>query len=319
MPIILASFGGPRDLDEVRPFLEELLTDRDVVRTPFPPFFDKALFSWIAKRRTPRIQEQYKLIGGGSPIYQDTENLAKELENSLKTPVIPFHRYLKSTHASFIEKISSFKGETMTVFPLFPQFTYATTGSAARWFKTFLKNTSFEWVKSYPTHEKFVKAYQIEIQKTLKENGLKEEECLLLFSAHGIPKSYVKKGDPYEKECQASFNAIKEPFKRAKSLLCYQSRFGPAEWLKPYTGEIAENITHFSQEKKTVLFVPIAFTSDHIETLFEVEYEYLPEVKSKGLQAFRVGALQNNTEWKEGIGEIIKESPKINTDSLIRS
>ncbi len=318
MPLILANFGGPRNLKEVYPFLKELLTDRDVVRTPLPAFFDKALFTFIAKRRTKKIEEQYKLIGGASPIFKDTEELAKELEIKLKTQVIPFHRYLKSTHPDFIEQILSLKGEKFTVFPLFPQFTYATTGSAARWLNTFLPNTPLQWIKSYPTHKTFIEAYQTQIENTLKANQLKEEECFLLFSAHGIPKSYVKKGDPYQQECEASFQEIKKKF-HTESLLCYQSRFGPEEWLTPYTSDVCENITEYSKDKKTILFIPLAFTSDHVETLFEIEYEYLPIVKSKGLQALRVDALQTSDVWKEGICKIIEESSLVTTTSLIRN
>src|SRR5579885_3024221 len=130
---LIVNFGGPRNLEEIAPFLRELLTDQDVVRSGWPQFIHNILFSRIAKKRARQIAHDYALIGGGSPIYRDTEELARQLRTLLKAPVYTFHRYLTATHADFISKIQQDQADEIVVFPLFPQFSYSTTGSIAKW------------------------------------------------------------------------------------------------------------------------------------------------------------------------------------------
>ena len=133
MSILLVNFGGPRSLDEISPFLTALLTDRDVIDSKLPNFLHHLLFSRIAKKRAIQVKEDYAKIGGRSPIFEDTEKLAELLATSTGQPIFTFHRYLPSTHAASVTSIEASKGP-IKVFPLFPQFSYATTGSIARWF-----------------------------------------------------------------------------------------------------------------------------------------------------------------------------------------
>ncbi len=317
---IIVNFGGPRDLDEIPSFLQELLTDRDVVRTRLPKYVHNFLFRKIAQRRAKKIAKDYEEIGGKSPIYFDTEELAKRLREKLKSPVLTFHRYLPKTHEAFKSTLLKTKTNSFTIFPMFPQFTYATTGSIARWF---LDNIPYEivnrmrWIKSYSSHPHFISSYQKTIHNFLNERQLQEEECLFLFSAHGLPISFVEKGDPYEKECQLSFSEIMKAFPKALGTLCFQSKFGPGEWLKPYTVDICNNILSYCQEKRHILFVPISFTSDHIETLFEIEKQYVPIIQEKGLNVYRVPALNLREDWIEGIVDILKGKNFCNTEMLI--
>ena len=126
--VILANFGGPRELNEIQEFLTSLLNDRDVIRTPLPNTLNRWLFTWIAKRRSKKIAKDYASIGGRSPIYFDTETLAEKLREKIGREIITFHRYLPKTHAPFLQQVSASKASRFIVFPLFPQFTYATTG-----------------------------------------------------------------------------------------------------------------------------------------------------------------------------------------------
>jgi ferrochelatase len=311
--IVVANFGGPRDLDEIEPFLISLLTDRDVIRTRMPPFLQKWLFTRIAKKRAKKIVHDYMLIGGKSPIFEDTEFIAQ----SLNAEAIAFHRYLPATHGQFIDACV---GEECLVFPLFPQFSYATTGSIARWFETHLDRrlvNKMRWVKSYASHPAFIDAMQRCIRAFLHEKQLAEHETILLFSAHGLPVSFVKQGDPYEKECSDSFHLIVKAFPDALCRLAYQSRFDRQEWLKPYTQEVCENIASWRQERRHVVFVPLSFTSDHIETLFEVEYQYLPLLRDRGVTAWRCPALNRSPAWIEAIHAILQHADTPNRD-LIR-
>lgn len=312
-PYLLVNFGGPRDLEEIPSFLTELLCDRDVIRTRFPTFFHNWFFGRIARKRALKVREDYEEIGGRSPIYFDTEKMKEHLSARLKAPVHTFHRYLTATHEETRKQLGNI--EAWTVLPLFPQFCYATTGSIARFFAPTEK---LKWVKSYAAHPAFIGSYQRRIRDFLHEKELKEEETILFFSAHGVPKQFVLEGDPYEKECQASFNGVMAAFPKALGRLCYQSKFGRGEWLRPYTNEACEDILNWHEGRKNVVIVPISFTSDHIETLFEIEKLYLPIIEKQGLNAFRCPALNLEPYWMEALAEIAQTSDLHSNDSLVR-
>jgi ferrochelatase len=318
---LIVNFGGPRTLPEIEPFLKELLTDKDVVRTGMPRPLHNYLFKRIAKKRAVKISGEYAHMGGGSPIYADTEAVAESIRQATGSSVVTFHRYLSATHAAFIETISKVPCDRIMVFPLFPQFTYATSGSVARWFQEHLPYTTMNklrWIKSYPAHPAFIKVHQNCIREFLTAHGLKEQEVALVFTAHGIPQSFVITGDLYESECRLSFKQVMQAFPQAVGRLCYQSKFGPGEWLRPYTIDLCKEIKEWHQGRKHVLFVPISFTSDHIETLCEIEREYMPVVKEQGLNAYRVPALNRREDWLQAIQEIMRETNLCNNQMLVR-
>ena len=320
---VIANFGGPRNLSEVRPFLESLLTDRDVIRNIYLPTpIHHLLFKYLARRRTHKVTEDYKTIGSKSPIYGDTEALANKIQSSLKTPVLTFHRYLPETHSAFINSIKALNCDEIRVLPMFPQFTYATTGSIARWFDNNLPisiTNKIRWIKSYSAHPSFILAHINLIRSFLKEKNLKDEEIVLLFSAHGVPQDFIDSGDPYESECQASFRHVMEAFPKILGRLCYQSKFGRGEWIKPYTIDVCKDIKSWNQGKRHIIFVPISFTSDHIETLFEVEQEYMTVIRKNGLEAHRVPGLTLHVDWIQAILDLFKEKDLCTNKMLIRS
>ena len=305
-PIILANFGGPRTLLEIPSFLTALLTDQEVVRTNMPPWLHKRIFSRVARKRALKIAPDYAGIGGQSPIFFDTEKVAELLEKKLGRRVIPFHRYLTATHASFVEEISSLAAGEITVLPMFPQFSYATSGSIALWFGDNLPQRVLRklfWIKSYAASSSFVHLFAQKIAETLAEREWKQEEVTLLFSAHGVPQKFVCFGDLYERECLASFSAIAALFPRAETLLSYQSKFGRGQWLTPYTEEVCS----VSCGREKVLVIPLSFTSDHIETLYEIEELYLPLLRKRGKEAERLAAFNRDPRWIEVLGKIVEE------------
>ncbi|MEZ5315140.1 MAG: ferrochelatase [Chlamydiales bacterium] len=319
---LIVNFGGPRSLAEIEPFLSALLTDRDVVRTYFPRFINNYLFRKIAKKRALRITADYKLIGGKSPIYEDTEYIADALSQKLKAPVLTFHRYLPSTHEDSLKAIETLQTKEIRVFPMFPQFTYATTGSIARLFQSKLSVKTLnklKWVKSYPSHPAFIRAIQNLIISFLEAHDLNEEEVFFFFSAHGLPKEFIDQGDLYAYECNLSFENLISKFQKGEGLLAYQSKFGPGEWLRPYTQDICEQIEKYHKGRHHILFVPISFTSDHIETLFEIEQQYLPIIREQGLLAYRLPALNRQPEWIEAITDILDPFTPNSNAMLIRN
>jgi ferrochelatase len=318
--ILLVNFGGPRQLQEVPVFLKALLTDQDVVRTNFPKLLHNLLFSRVARKRSVKVAKDYELIGGKSPIFEDTERVAAYLREKKGLSVATFHRYLPATHAAFIQAMQTVESE-IYVFPMFPQFSFATTGSIARWFSKHLSTdvvNQMKWIKSYAAHPTFISAWQNVIRAFLQQQQLKEEEVILLFSAHGLPKQFSATGDIYEAECQLSFEKVAKGFPKAFCRLSYQSKFGKGEWLRPYTNEVCEEILSWSGKYKHVVIVPISFTSDHIETLFEVEYEYLPALRKEGVMAYRCPALNHDDSWMAAILEILEDTNLMSTQMLVR-
>ncbi|MCH9633943.1 MAG: Ferrochelatase [Chlamydiae bacterium] len=319
--LVLANFGGPRDIKEVGPFLKALLCDKEVVRTSMPDFLHNYIFSRIAKRRAKTVSKDYQGIGGKSPIYEDTEKVANQLRERVDMPILTFHRYLPATHTAFIKELSKLDVDEVLVFPMFPQFSYSTSGSIAKWFDQKLSkriSTHMLWLKSYPAHKPYVDLYCNRIDQFIQHNNLKSDSLLLLFSAHGLPKKFVKTGDPYQRECEQSFQAISSYFPQSVSLLCYQSKFGPGEWLKPYTVDVCLNIQEHAKGRTNVLFIPLAFTSDHIETLYEVETEYMPMIRNKGLKTFRLPAFNHGLDWIDTIEKLLKDPSLLNNQMLIR-
>ena len=320
---LLVNFGGPRDLGEIRPFLTELLNDQEVIRTSLPPFLHRLLFTQVARRRSRKILPDYVAIGGKSPIFEDTEALARSVGALLGEEVMTFHRYLPSTHGAFLEKMEGLGGvEHIRVVPLFPQFSYATTGSIALWFSKHLSCktlSKLQWVASYPGDLSYIAAMQDCLQTHLEALQLREEEVALLFSAHGLPERFIRTGDPYQRECVLSFELLRQRFPNALPLLSYQSQFGEEEWIRPYTKEVCERVCDWTEGRKAVVIVPLSFTSDHIETLYEIEELYVTAIQKAGLPAFRCPALGRREDWIQTLAKLFQSPAGQNNQMLLRT
>lgn len=318
---MLVNFGGPRSQEEIFPFLKTLLNDQDVIWSGLPSFIHRLLFTRIAKKRAVKIAPDYDLIGGKSPIYDDTEKLALILRSHLNAPVSTFHRYIPATHALFFKQMSQDPSDEIRILPLFPQFSYATTGSIARVFLDHLPRSvinRMRWLWSYATDHNYVKVMQQTIRDFLDSHNLVEKETILFFSAHGVPRRFICMGDPYERECENSYNLIRQAFHQVQTILAYQSKFGPGQWLQPYTSDLCSQVKSWCGDKKNVVFIPLTFTSDHIETLFEIERLYLPLITQNGLKAFRCPALNHRQDWIQCLLKMMTREDLVPTQMLIR-
>ena len=300
-------------------FLISLFRDQEVLRTRLPKWLHNCIFTALAKKRARKSIFDYAQIGGKSPIYEDTEAIAAHVSTLLKAPVLTFHRYLPKTHAPFIEKMRTFaKEETIRIFPLFAQFSYATTGSIATWFTRHLDKEIVQrmrWIRSYPDHEGYLKAFESVIRDSIK--SLSEKSTLLLFSAHGLPQEFIQTGDSYVEECQRTFELLGLRFGNYSSLLCYQSQLGKKEWTRPYTLEVCHELAR-TKKYENVVIIPLSFTSDHIETLFEIQELYLPILHAAQIHAVRCCALNQHPEWLKAILEIIEKADSVPTHALLR-
>ena len=227
--------------------------------------------------------------------------------------VIPFHRYLPSTHASFLKKVEKTQGELIAL-PLFPQFSYATTGSIALWMSERLDTSRMRWIATYATDPGYIAA----MQTLLKEHARDAPDQAIIYSAHGLPQSFVDTGDPYQNQCIQTYEAMKTALPRARHLICYQSQFGKSEWIRPYTRDVCEKPSEYLPGCEKATFVPLSFISDHIETLFEIEELYLPPLREKGIEATRCPALNRRPDWIEALAQIALSSPYLSTEMLMR-
>lgn len=317
---LLVNFGGPRNIGEVYPFLQALLTDQEVIRTRLPRWVHHWMFSKIAKKRSLRISKDYQSIGGKSPLYEDTEWLRHTLSARWETPVWAFHRYLPSTHAELFHQLERVRCHEIRCIPLFPQFSYATSGSAASYFSSHLATSTLlrlRWLKSYPTDPLYLGVWERLLRDCMKTHCIAEEELFLLCSAHGLPVQFIQSGDPYHAECTATYRGLLGRFPKSTGLLSFQSQLGPQEWTRPYTKDIVVKLKELIPSYMKVVVVPLSFTSDHLETLFEIEQEYLPILKQH-FEAYRLPAMNRHPDWVETLCQLGKTSDFVHHAMMMR-
>jgi len=298
--VVLFNLGGPDSLEAVQPFLENLFSDPDIFKIPL---FQKQLAKWIAKKRAPKVIEEYKLIGGKSPIGYWTELQRKMLEEKLNANGEQFKvyiamRYWKPFTAEVIDEINKVNFEKIILLPLYPQFSISTTGSSFNEWNRLYKNdvSKLIFIESYYKNEKYLQAINERIDETLKNfKNVDPKQVYFLFSAHGVPVSYIKKGDPYQRQIEETVNLImsRRNFSNEFSL-AYQSKVGPMKWLEPSTEFEIERLIH--EGKKNLIVIPIAFVSDHIETLYELDIEYRHVAERAGVENYFVMKGLNNSQ-----------------------
>ncbi|KAI7870446.1 ferrochelatase [Spinellus fusiger] len=316
--ILLTNMGGPETLDNVHSFLLNLFSDRDLMKLPVQPLLSK----WIAKRRTPSIKEQYAKIGGGSPILSWTRQQGEAMEkvlDAISPETAPHKHYIAFRYVdpSTDIALAAMKEDNVkkaVVFSQYPQYSCSTTGSSLNELHRCIKEKgmeeSVEWsiIDRWNTHPGFIDATAGLIEKKMSEYTPEEREsAVILFSAHSLPMAVVNRGDPYPAEVAASVQHVmkrlghKNPYR-----LVWQSQVGPSAWLGPQTSDAIKG--YAKQGKKNLVLVPIAFTSDHIETLFELDIEYGELAKEEGITGYkRVEALNGNQVFTRAMADIVKE------------
>lgn len=298
--IVLLNLGGPDNLEAVQPFLENLFNDKDIFKIPL---FQKLIAKIIAKSRTPKVREQYKLIGGSSPINLWTEKQRAMLEISLKDgfenlDVFTAMRYWNPQIKDVADLISSKYYKKIILLPLYPQYSISTTGSSFNEWKRAFNLSDIEqiFIQTFYSNKFYIYAINQRIDEALiKFPEPVRNEVQILFSAHGIPISFVKRGDPYPNQIRETVNLVMESRKKSHDYHhCFQSKVGPVKWLKPSTeSKIRELI---SNGKKNLLIVPISFVSDHIETLYELDIEYRHIAEESGVENYIVMTGLNDSE-----------------------
>ena len=283
--VVLFNIGGPDKTQDVRKFLLNFFSDRNIIALPNP--FRKMLAILISSTRYKESAKNYFEIhkDGGSPLLQNTKEQMDALENSLGDGFKVFicMRYWHPFTCDVVKEVLNYAPDEVVLLPLYPQYSFATTRSSfEEWYKFFPKHSLIKQreIVSYHNHPLYIESWCNRIRESLEQMPVCD---VILFSAHGIPVSYVKKGDPYQRQIKESVELIMKHFDGHKFTLCYQSRVGKLEWLRPYFSDEIEN-----WKGKKILVVPISFVSEHVETLFELDIEYREVAEHVGVLDYKV-------------------------------
>ena len=311
--VILFNLGGPDKLENVEPFLFNLFNDPAIIS--IPGIFRYPLAKFISKRRAPIAKGIYKEIGNKSPILELTQKQAQILEDALATKgdykCFVVMRCWHPRAVDIIKKVKEYNPNEVILLPLYPQYSASTSGSSINEWENLCKKENYKvkmkTICCYPTEDNFIVSHAKLIKESLK--NLENKNFKLLFSAHGLPENKIKKGDPYQWQIEKTVEAImsKLPDKNLDYIISYQSRVGPLKWIGPSTDEI---IIKYSREKKGIVIVPVAFVSEHSETLVELDIEYKKLAEKNGCSFYkRVPALGTETNFIKGLSELVLKQP----------
>ena len=273
--VVLANLGGPDGPDAVEPFLFNLFNDPAIIG--LPGFVRTPLARMISSRRRESAQANYDLMGGGSPLLPETRKQAEALEASLRglasrdeVRVFVAMRYWNPLTEDTAREVEAFAPDQVVFLPLYPQFSTTTTASSLKAWKAAYRGPGTLHVACcWPDASGWIEAQAQLLGASLAQAG--DAPVRVLFSAHGIPEKLVRAGDPYQSQVEATVRAIVDRLNLVDWQICYQSRVGPLKWLGPSTPDA---IRMAAGDGLGVVIAPVAFVSEHIETLVELDIEY---------------------------------------------
>lgn len=315
--VVLFNLGGPDSPDAVQPFLFNLFSDKAIIGAPQPIRW--LIARLISSRRAPIAKEIYAHLGGKSPLLENTEAQAAALAAALSdlgdVRCFPAMRYWKPFAAEAVQAVKQWHPDRIVLLPLYPHFSTATSGSSIMdWNKVAKKagiSAETHTVCCYPTEPGFVAALADTVADMLPD-AAKHGTPRILFSAHGLPKKVVDGGDPYKAQIEATAAAAASRLAARSDLpahewrVTFQSRVGPLEWLKPYT---EDEIRLAGEEKVPLVVVPIAFVSEHSETLVELDIEYGELAQEAGVPGyFRAPTVSVRPAFIDGLATVVRDT-----------
>lgn len=310
--VVLFNLGGPDNQEAVQPFLFNLFNDPAIIGLPNP--FRFLLAKLISSRRAPVAKEIYHEMGGGSPLLPLTEAQADALKEALSAEwdaeVFISMRYWHPRADETVKKVKAFAPERIIALSLYPQYSTTTIASSFRDWQRFAKkqglNVPTDYICSYPTEPDFIASHAALIRAPYEE-AKKQGKARILFSAHGLPEKVIQAGDPYQKQVEETTQAVLKALDfgaEVDYVNCYQSRVGPLKWIGPSTDD---EIKRAGAEGVPLVVIPIAFVSEHSETLVELDIEYGKLAKESGVPFYtRVPALGTETHYIRSLANLCK-------------
>jgi ferrochelatase len=316
--IVLLNLGGPDQISSVYPFLVNLFTDPAILRVPF--FIRPLLARIIARARKKPASDNYALLGGKSPLLELTLEQARALETALPdldAKCFVAMRYWHPFSEQAAREVKAWDPDEIVLLPLYPQHSTTTTGSSfTAWREAaaaagLVKPTVS--ICCYHSDPGFVAATAAIVRESHDKARAELDPAIplrVLFSAHGLPESIIKAGDPYQHQVERTVAAVVRQLAVPELdwIVCYQSRATPQKWIGPST---EEEIARAGQEKTALLVVPIAFVSEHSETLVELDVEYRDVAVADGVPAyFRTPAQNSNIGFIAALADLVRRSRK---------
>ena len=316
--VILFNLGGPDNLAAVKPFLFNLFNDPAIIGAP--KIIRHLLAKLISSRREKTAKEIYSFMGGKSPILEETNMQKSSLEKMLKKEkhnykVFVSMRYWKPFIEETIKNVMDWDPDEVILLPLYPQFSTTTTGSSLNSWKREINinkyNVPTKIICCYPKENNFINAHAAEIEKVFskaKKKNINNKKIRLLFSAHGLPEKIIKKGDPYQYQVEKTVEAVLKKLGKKEIIhtICYQSKVGPLKWIGPST---EEEIVKSAKKNEAIILIPIAFVSEHSETLVELDIEYKKIAIKNGCDLYlRTPALGKNGFFIKSLYSLITKN-----------
>lgn len=310
LAVVLFNLGGPDSIEAVEPFLANLFSDPDVIT--LPGLIRKPLAKFIAKRRGPIARDIYAKIGGRSPIVEETEAQAAALTAALadyETKVFIAMRHWRPFSADAARAMAAFGPDRIIALPLYPQFSTTTTQSSFKEWKRAVAAAGITApvteICCYPDEPGFIAALAAKVRAVMAK-AKPDVDYRLLLSAHGLPKKVVDKGDPYQWQVEQTAAALVHELGVSDVSICYQSRVGPLEWIGPATDA---EIRRAGADGKGVIIAPVAFVSEHSETLVELDIEYGHLAKASGVPDYlRVPTVSIEPAFIAGLARLVNDA-----------
>ena len=313
--VVLFQLGGPDSGDAVEPFLYNLFCDPDIIDFFGAWFARRPLARYIARNRAGIVREHYDAIGGHSPIRRLTERQARALETALAphcdAKCFIAMRYWHPLSAQAAAEVNAWGASDLVLLPLYPQLSFATTSSSLKeWNRVYRPNGNapqVRTVENFYAHPLYIQSVAEKISLTLTHFD-RPDRAHIVFSAHGLPLSLIERGDPYARQVEETVRLVMQcgAWKNPHTL-CYQSKVGRRKWLSP---SLIETIDKLAQAgEKNLLVVPIAFVTEHIETLHEINIEAREQARHAGMEQFEmVPAVGDSPTFIGALADVVLHS-----------
>jgi ferrochelatase len=320
--LILLNMGGPDSLEAVEPFLYNLFSDRDLIRLPLGALLQKPFARLIAHFRAKKVRENYRFIGGKSPLLHWTTRQAQGIAGKLGSSFHPsvVMRYWHPGAEETLEKLAAAGIERAVVLSMYPHYTGATTGSSIKDFRAGAERV-FPGLKYTVIGQWFDWPGYLDALAECVREGLGEfhelvrDQVQILFSAHALPQKFIDRGDPYLDQVMATIKGVMERVGKRPWFVGFQSRSGPVRWMEPGTIEVLDKLAVEGHE--AVLMVPVSFVSDHIETLHEIDFEYAEHARSRGIRLFhRAPSLNDRPDFLQAMAALVRRHLEENIEDL---
>jgi protoporphyrin/coproporphyrin ferrochelatase len=311
--LVLLNMGGPDSLAAVEPFLYNLFSDRELIRLPAGALLQKPFAKLISHFRAKHVRENYRMIGGASPLLDWTERQAAGIAAELGDHVKPYvvMRYWQPRAEPVLRQMQADGIEQAVVLSMYPHYTAATTGSSLNDFRrtaaVVYPQLEFTTIDQWYDWPGYLDALAARIRQGLESyHELMRDQVPILFSAHALPQKFIDRGDPYLEQVMATVKGVMERVGERPWHLGFQSRSGPVKWMEPETTEVMSRLAEEGHD--SLLVVPISFVSDHIETLHEIDIEYLEFAESKGFRHYvRSPSLNDGEDFIAALTALVKQ------------